>query len=218
LNSNKFRPRYFASCEDEPPDDLMKPHMDLPKDIDIKPEQDRNQESVKLMSRLSNGKATKTEQEYFLVIDEVLYYLSSADSDNPKLRLYIPEELELMVIKQYHDFLGHMGLDKSNDTMRHKYYFPIMYKKLYVYIEVDIPPYPFAKITLDLSVPYPETLLGNKYIVSFIDVYSGWPEAFSVPNKCADNIVQLLLDDIFPIYGCPLEIVTDNGSENVKKV
>jgi len=110
-----------------------------------------------------------------------------------------------MVIKQYHDFLGHMTLDKSYHTMRHTYYFPNMYKKLYTYIDqcvicqtrssktpkpplqdTDIPPYPFAKIASDLSGPYPETLSGNKYIVSFIDVFTGWPEAFSVPYKCAD--------------------------------
>jgi len=72
LNSNKFRPRDFASCEVEPPDDLMKPHTDLPK------EQDRDQDVVKLRARLSIGKGTKTEREHFLVIDEVLYHLSSA--------------------------------------------------------------------------------------------------------------------------------------------
>ena len=30
--------------------------------------------------------------------------------------------------------------------------------------ETGIPPYPLAKIGLDLSVPYPTSLLGNKYI------------------------------------------------------
>ena len=39
--------------------------------------------------------------------------------------------------------------------------------------ETDIPPYPFAKIGLDLSGPYPTSLSGNKYIVGFINLYSG---------------------------------------------
>jgi len=185
---------------------------------------------------LSNGKATKKEQEHYLIVDEILYYLSSADYEDPKLRLYIPEALELMVTKQYHDFLGHMALDKSYETMRHKYYFQNMYKELYAYIEkcvtcqtrssktskpplqdTDIPPYPFAKIALDLSEPFPETLSENKYIVSFIDVYSGWPETFSVPSKSADNIVLLILEEIFPRYGCPLQKVTDYGTGNVNQ-
>lgn len=122
-----------------------------------------------------------------------------------------------------------MALDKTYDTMRMKYYFPNMYKELNEYIEkcitcqtrsarklkpslkeTDIPPYPFAKIGLDLSGPYPVTLSGNKYIVSFVDLYSGWPEAFAVPDKSAENIVQLLIDEIFPVHSSPLQILTDN--------
>lgn len=32
-----------------------------------------------------------------------VYYLSQQDSEDPRLRLYIPEKLESLVIKQYHD-------------------------------------------------------------------------------------------------------------------
>jgi hypothetical protein len=51
---------------------------------------------------------------------------------------------------------------------------------------------------LDLSGSYPTSLSGNTYIVSFIDLYSGWPEAFAVPDKSADQICNLLIDEIFP--------------------
>ena len=81
--------------------------------------------------------------------------------------------------------------------------------------ETDIPPYPFAIIGVDLSGPYPTTLSGNKYIIGFIDLYSGWPEAFAVPDKSADNIAHLLIDEIFPRFGAPLQIISDNGTENV---
>ena len=59
---------------------------------------------------------------------------------------------------------------------------------------------------------------GNKYIIAFVDWFSGWPEAFAVPDKTADTVAHLLLENIFPRFGCPLQIVTDNGSENVNKV
>ena len=42
--------------------------------------------------------------------------------------------------------------------------------------ETDTPPFPCAKLGLDVSGPYPTTLSGNKYIISFVDWYSGWPE------------------------------------------
>ena len=43
--------------------------------------------------------------------------------------------------------------------------------------ETDIPPFPMAKLSLDLSGPYPTSLSGNKYIIAFVDWFSGWPEA-----------------------------------------
>ena len=59
---------------------------------------------------------------------------------------------------------------------------------------------------------------GNKYIVAFVDRFSGWPEAFAVPDKTADTIAHLLIEEIFPRFGCPLELVTENGTENVNQI
>ena len=51
----------------------------------------------------------------------------------------------------------------------------------------------------------------NKYIVAFVDWFSGLPEAFAVPDKTADTVAHLLIEEIFPRFGCPLQIVTGNG-------
>ena len=129
-----------------------------------------------------------------------------------------------------------MGIDKTFDALRLKHYWPNMYKELYEYVnncvtcqtrslkkiqpplqETDIPPYPFAKIGLDLSGPYPKSLSGNRYIIGFVDWYSGWCEAFAVPDKTAESVAHLLIDEIIPRFGTPLEIVTDNGTENVNQ-
>ena len=59
---------------------------------------------------------------------------------------------------------------------------------------------------------------GNKYIVAFVDHYSGWPEEFAVPDKSADTIAQLLIEEVIPRHSCPLQIVSDNGTENVNKI
>ena len=81
-----------------------------------------------------------------------------------------------------------MGIDKTFDALRLKYYSPKLYKELYKYVnncvtcqtrslkkiqpllqETNIPPYPFAKIGLDLSGPYHKCLSGNRYIIGFVD-------------------------------------------------
>ena len=165
-----------------------------------------------------------------MLIDDILYYISNADSE-PVLRLYVPLQLRQEVINEYHD-KDHLVIDKTYDAIKCKYFWPKLYKELHEYInlcvtcqqrsshktkpllqETDIPPFPFAKIAVDLSGPYPTSLSGNKYIISFIDIYSGYPEAFAVPDKSAANIVQLLLDEIIPRHSCPMSLLSDNGSE-----
>ena len=71
---------------------------------------------------------------------------------------------------------------------------------------------------LDVSGPYPATLSGNKCIISFVDRFSGWPEVFAGPDKSAETVVHLVLDEIIPRHSTPLQIVTDNGTENMNKV
>ena len=82
-------------------------------------------------------------------------------------------------------------------------------------LETDIPPYPMGKLSLDLSGPYQTTLSSNRYIIILVDWYSGWPEAFSVPDKTAETVADLIIDKIIPRFGSCLQLVTDNGTENV---
>ena len=56
-----------------------------------------------------------------ILLDNVLYYLSKAGSD-PVMQLYIPEHLRKNINKQYHDNNGHMGIDKTHDAIKTKYY------------------------------------------------------------------------------------------------
>ena len=163
----------------------------------------------------------------------VLYFLTDPQGD-PVMRMYVPEHLRANIISEYHDKNGHFGVDKCYHTIARSYYWPNMFQELYDYIgkcvkcsqrnlrkikptlmETEIPPYPFAKVSLDLAGPFPLTLSGNRYVVSFVDWLTGWIEAFPIADKTADTMVQLLMNEIFPRFGCPLVLVTDNGTENV---
>ena len=148
-------------------------------------------------------------------MDIILYYLSKCDSD-PVIRLYIPSHLKKLVIEHYHDQNGYMGIGKTYNAIKGKYYWPKTCKELYQYInscvtcqqrnlkkvrppqqETDAPPFPFAKLGLAISGPYPTTLSGNKYTISFVDWHNGWPEVFPVPDKSAETVVHLIIDEIY---------------------
>ena len=74
LNSNKFKPRKYASCQIDDLDDLKKPELELPEEIDIKFEQEQDDTINSLKKRLQSDNATKTEQERHIIIDDLVYF------------------------------------------------------------------------------------------------------------------------------------------------
>ena len=50
----------------------------------------------------------------------------------------IPKQLQDTVIKQYHDDNGHMGIDKTFESIKRKYYFPNLYQKLTSYVNACV--------------------------------------------------------------------------------
>ena len=141
------------------------------------------------------------------------------------------------MIEQYHDKNEHMCIQKTYDSIKGKCYQPNMNKELYLHVnscvicqrrnmikvkpllqETDALPFPFAKLGLDVSGPYPTALSGNKCIIGFVDWYSGWPEPFAVPCKSPETVVHLVLDEIIPRHSTPLQILTDNGTEYINEV
>ena len=55
---------------------------------------------------------------------------------------------------------------------------------------------------------------GNRFIIILVGWYSGWPKAFSVPDKTAKTVADSFIDKIFPRFGSCLQLVTDNVTED----
>lgn len=141
--------------------------------------------------------------------DNLLYFISNVE-DNPSLRLYVPNHLHHLVIKQYHDDNGHPGCQRLFHKVKQKYYWPKLFKDLHAYVDkciacrirnliaikapmsdkVVVPPFPFTVVSIDVCGPYPTTLSGNKYIICFLDQYSGYVEAFPSPDKTSDSVIH----------------------------
>ncbi|XP_062062402.1 uncharacterized protein LOC133770372 isoform X2 [Lepus europaeus] len=59
---------------------------------------------------------------------------------------------------------------------------------------------------------------GMKYLLVFVDTFSGWPEAFPVKKETAQVVVKKLLEEIFPRFGLPKVLGSDNGPAFVSRV
>ena len=89
--------------------------------FDTQTEQCKDGSVLEIKKLLEQGNAPRPVSHNFVILDEILYYISNAN-DTPALRTYIPNHLRKLVIKQYHDENGHMGIDKTYDSIRIKYY------------------------------------------------------------------------------------------------
>ena len=148
-----------------------------------------------------NGNENKDVQKHYLLVDGLVYYLSNVNDDQC-LRLFVPKHLRTFVVNQYHDLNGHMGVQKTFDSIRRKYFWPNLFKELNTYVtgctvcqtrslqkirqplqETDIPPYSMAKVSVNLSGPYPTSLSGNKYMMHKIALQKQHKSFVAVRNN-----------------------------------
>lgn len=55
--------------------------------------------------------------------------------------------------------------------------------------------------------------LGNKYILTIQDELTKFSEAFALPNKEANTVARVLVEEYFMRYGISKEVATDQGTE-----
>ena len=62
-------------------------------------------------------------------------------------------------------------------------------------------------------------MYNNRYLLVFIDIFSGWVEAYPMKKKeTAQVVVKKLLEEIFPRFGLPKVLGSDNGPAFVSQV
>ena len=92
-----------------------------------------------------------------------------------------------------------LGQPGPKDRMRHQPVLPLG---------------PFEKWGLDFVVPFnpPAWPSGNVYLVVATDYCTKWVEAKALPTKEAVQVAKFLYENIITRFGCPLEFVSDQGS------
>lgn len=205
ISSNAISPKNYTKYDVGEVDIPFKPQIKLIggwDDINIAKEQAKDPEIAQTLRLIQLGQAKKSVGERHLIIDYVLYYLTNAEND-PIIRLYVPLHYRSGVIMA---ITAIWELTQPLMRSGRSIVGPISpsLKQLKPSVRVtDVPPFSFAKIGLDLSGPYTKSLSGNRYIVGFVDFYSGWPESFNVPDKTAATIAHSIIEEIFSRYGAP---------------
>ena len=174
-----------------------------------------------------------TEDSEFEVNDGLLYSTrkpSSLAATYP--RLILPPCFRKQVIERAHRDVGHMSSLKTRMRVTEAYVWRGMKAEIAkrvavcplctVHIrkrqhvpmgEMPIAAYPGQLVSADLIGPLAETPKKSKYILTILDHYTGWAEAYCLPDKRSDTVTEKIRDEYFAKAGEPEVLLTDNGAE-----
>ena len=80
------------------------------------------------------------------------------------------------------------------------------------------PQFPNDIIHVDLVGPFHKSKLGNKYILTVVDAFSGFCQFITIPSKDSFVVAQALANGYFNIFGPPRITHSDQGGEFCNKV
>jgi len=148
-------------------------------------------------------------------------------------RVCLPRELWEEAMAYAHASAAHQGRDVTLQRLQPTFYFPAMKKEVDAFVKACLPcaakqkgphaqkhtlmstctGYPFQRISIDFVGPLNETKTGKKYILTVLDTFTKWLEAFPVKRAVAKEVVAILEREIFARYGLPEKIHSDRGSQ-----
>ena len=64
---------------------------------------------------------------------------------------------------------------------------------------------------IDITGPHPTSSAGHKYILTAIDYFTRWVEAFPIRNQEAETVAKVLVEQVFCRYGVRMQILSDQG-------
>ena len=166
-----------------------------------------------------------------------LYRSLKTKNKNPDPAIVVPKTLLSAILKGTHDspFTGHLGVTRTLDRIRKRFFWPQMRKSIETYIrrcdtcvkrKTPVPTAnngpiplqslevgePFTFWALDYMGPLPETRRGNKHILALMDHFTKWCETFSTADKNASTVAKIFIDRVFSRFGPPVVLHSDQGS------
>lgn len=146
-------------------------------------------------------------------------------------RPYIPKPLRFKIFHTLHS-LSHPGVKATRKLINRRYFWPKMNTdvgrwtkeciscqrtKVHRHTKSPVEQFPlprkrFDHIHIDLVGPLP---ISNNYthVLTVVDRYTRWPEAYPLRNTTAQDIVRCLIKNYVSRFGIPSIITTDRGSQ-----
>ena len=192
-------------------------------------------EELQTESELTKKLVSKWNQ---LVIRDGLVYRKN---DSPKkgepdsLQLLLPRTDVNEALRQCHAGVvaGHFGIRKTLDQVKRRFYWPSSKEDTKRFcrkcaecteyhrgkltkqgsLKPVLPGAPYERWYIDLTGPHPKSERGHLWILTCMDSFTKWTEAFPLRNKEAETVAKVLVEQVFTRFGTPLSVLSDQGKE-----
>ena len=151
----------------------------------------------------------------------------------PQLQTVVPAARRQEIAAELHKGLngGHLGNRRAKAVLQQRYYWPgwssaarlakrnchqcNRYQRPRPRHQGPLQPFltgePWERLGVDVTGPHPASAKGNVYILTAVDHFTKWVEMFPMKNQEAATVAKILVDRVFCVHGCPLQILTDRG-------
>jgi len=168
--------------------------------------------------------------------DGILYRMFEVGRSRPPIyQAFVPYSLREAAIRQCHTGMagGHLGAKKTLDQVQRRFYWPTWrsdtvrhcrrcpeccaYHRGKLPQTAPLQPIvagaPFERLSIDLTGPHTRSRRGHIYILTCIDPFTKWAEAFPIRNKEAETVAKVLVEQVFCRFGVPIALLSDQGKE-----
>ena len=152
-------------------------------------------------------------------------------------KIVVPDVLQNRIVQWYHDYLGHPGINRTEETIGQHLWWPKMRNHITNSVsscescqrnkrrnrkfghlpEKEAEAQPWEKMCIDLIGPYTIRRKGQKDLhcqcVTMIDPATGWFEIHQYDDKRAITVANIAEQEWFSRYPWPQLVTYDRGSE-----
>ncbi|CAM4955013.1 unnamed protein product [Rotaria socialis] len=190
-----------------------------------------------IYQQLSNGK----QRQSYTLKDGLVYKIIHRPGHCILELPYIPTSMIDQLLQAYHDSptSGHLGINKTWNKIRDRYFWPGMFKKIKHYVlsctkckqfkidrtkprgklqPIEPPTGVLELMGLDFVGPVPQSSNGNKYILVCTDYLSRYAITQATSNCTAETAARFLVEKVILQYSVPKQLLTDRGTHFMSNV
>lgn len=163
--------------------------------------------------------------------DGLLYRVKEKTCGKQIKQLVLPARYRPMVLRSLHDECGHMGMERTTELIKDRFYWPRMTAEVEQYIRTcgrcisrkTLPQHasplnqitsngPLDLVCIDFLQIEPDSR-GVANVLVVTDHYTRYAQAFATKDQKALTVARVLWDKYFVHYGLPARIHSDQGRD-----